>query len=177
MNKIWNYIEPWIGRQQFAFTTFFVLVGSWFLYYAITKNKVISPDDLRLVEGTLSNYSFVDKEKGQYQYYLWLKQYSTSFQIPADFLPFFQRRTFDKEIILGQKISLKISKFEEKKLEELYSRIFIYDIQQESKNFLWSELTIKKENSNLFYYVGSGFILAGLGFYFFRKNQLREAHR
>ena len=177
LSRIWNYIEPWIDKQQFAFTTFSVLVGGWFLYSTITKDKVASPADLLSVEGTLSKYSFTNAERGRKQYYVWLDEYSSTFQIPADFLSFFDKRNFEANAIVRQALSLKISRFDEKKLKEPNSKLFIYDLQQESYKFLNGEATLRQENSPLFYYAGTGFILAGIGYYFFRKRQLRRANR
>jgi hypothetical protein len=174
LNIIWNYIEPWIDRQKFAFTTFSVLAGCWFLYITITKNKVTSSSDLLSISGTMSRYSFIDGEKGTKRYYILLNEYPQTFQIPAEFLSFFAKEKFESDMQKGQELSLRISKFDEKKLGEPYSYIFIYELNKGSSSFLNSELTIKQENSYLFYYWGTGFIIAGLGFYLFKKRQLRR---
>jgi hypothetical protein len=177
LSSIWNYIEPWIDRQKFAFTTFSVLAGSWFLYSTITKDKVLSITDLRPINGTLSNYSFVHGERGRRKYYLWLKEYSSTFQIPADFISFFEKKTFETNAQIGQPLSIRISKFDEGKLRQAQSHIFIYDLQQGNRKYLDCSSTIKQENSPLFYYAGTGFILAGVGFYFYKKRQLRRDYR
>lgn len=143
------------------------------MYSTITKDKVASPADLRSVEGTLSRYSFTNAERGRKLYYIWLDEYSSTFQIPADFLSSFDKRNFEANAIIGQVLSLKISKFDVKKLKEPNSKLFIYDLQQESSKFINGEATIRQENSPMFFYAGTGFILAGIGYYFFRKRQLR----
>ena len=83
---MWNYIEPWIDRRQYAFVTFSILIGLWLSFSSITTHKVSSISDLITVEGILSKYSFVDGERGTKKYYIWLTQHEATFQIPADFL-------------------------------------------------------------------------------------------
>ncbi|MFT3704510.1 MAG: hypothetical protein QM802_19235 [Agriterribacter sp.] len=172
MSRIWYYIEPWIDKQRFAFTTYSVIVGCLFLYLVISKHKVASQDDLLPVNGTLLKYSFVDGERGEKRYYLWLKEYSTqAFQVPADFVSFFQKTSFENTAYNGQPLALKIAKFDQKKLNKYYSTIFIYELKQGDNYFLSSDISIEQENSPLFYYVGAIFIIAGIGFYFLRRRE------
>jgi hypothetical protein len=177
VSKIWDYIEPWIDRRRFAFTTFSLFTGAFLLYSTINKIKVSSTADLRSIDGTLLKYSFVEGKKGTKTYYLWLVEYPATFQISADFSANFQKRQFEALVQSGQKLKLQISKFEDDKLRQVNNPMLVYDIQVGNIKFLRSNFTIKQENSPLFYYVGAGFLVAGLGFFFFRKRQLQLDYR
>lgn len=173
-NKMWNYIEPWIDRRQYAFVTFSILIGLWLSFSSITTHKVSSISDLITVEGILSKYSFVDGERGTKKYYIWLTQHEATFQIPADFLNFFEKDKFEKTINAGQKIYVGISRSDKASLTKINDRIRIYELHNDYASYLKSSLTIKQENNTLQYIIGPLFILAGVFFFFYRRKKLRH---
>ncbi|ULQ57118.1 hypothetical protein KJS94_02765 [Flavihumibacter rivuli] len=174
---MWNYIEPWIDRRQYALVTFSVLVGSWLLYSSITSRKVSSLADLTTVEGQLSRYSFIDGKKGTKRYYIWLTQYNASFQIPADFISYFDKDHFKEAVGPGQTISISISKDDINKTRHSNYRIRIYSLQTESQSFLLSSFTLKKENNIIQYMIGPLFIMAGIGYYLYRHKKMGNVYR
>jgi len=174
---MWNYLDPWIDRRQYAFVTFSILAGLWLLFSSITTHKVSSTSDLITVDGILSKYSFVDGKKGTKKYYIWLTQHDAAFQIPADFLNLFDRDKFERVINAGQRIYVGISKFDKGGLTKINDRIRIYDLHTDNVSFLESSLTIKQENNILKYVIGPLFIIAGISFYFYRRKKLRHDYR
>lgn len=174
---MWNYIEPWIDRRQYAFVSFSILIGLWLFISSITTQKVSSHSDLISIDGTLLKYCFVDGKKGTKKYYIWLTQHEVTFQIPADFLRFFDKDKFEKFTNVGQKIFIGISKFDKNSLEKSNDRIRIYELRNNNKSFLESTVTIKQENNILQYLIGPIFIIAGICFYFYRRNKIRHDYR
>lgn len=174
---MWNYIEPWIDRRQYAFVTFAVLIGLWLSFSSIATQKISSPSDLITVDGILAKYSFIDKKKGRKKYYIWTTQHKAIFQIPADFLSFFDKEKFEKDLNIGQRIFIAISKYDKKSLPKSNDRIRIYDLHDDNVSFLKSSLTIKQENNTLQYLVGPLFIVAGICFYFYKQRKLRHDYR
>ncbi|NNV57258.1 hypothetical protein [Limnovirga soli] len=174
---MWNYIVPWIDRRQYAFVSFSILIGLWLLFSSIITEKISSPSELITINGTLAKYSFIDGKRGTKKYYIWLTQHEATFQIPADFLNFFDKSEFEKVANIGQFISVEISKSDKTNLTKSNERIRIYDLHNDNLSFLKSSLTIKKENNILQYLVGPLFILAGICYYFYRWKKLRHDYR
>ena len=174
---MWNNIEPWIDRREYAFVTFSILIGLWLSFSSITTHKVSSTSELITVDGILSKYSFVDGKKGIKIYYIWLTQHEATFQIPADFLSFFDKDKFENVINAGQKIYVGISKSDKVRLTKLNEIIRIYDLHNDNASFLKSSLTIKQENNTLQYVIGPLFIIAGIIFYFYKRKKLRHDYR
>ncbi len=174
---MWNYIEPWIDKRQYAFVSFSILIGLWLSYSAITTQRVSSPSDLITIDGTLSSYSFVDGRKGTKRYYIWLIEYETPFQIPADFLSSFDKEKFEEVIKKGKRLYIGISINDTSSLIKSKGRIRIYDLRSDNISFLKSSLTIKQENNTLQYLIGPLFMIAGICYYFYRHRKLRNEYR
>lgn len=174
LRNMWKYIEPWIDKRQYAFVSFSVLIGLWLFVSAIITQKVSSASDLINIDGTLSKYSFIDGNRGTKKYYIWLTQYKATFQIPADFLNYFEKNQFENFFAEGQILFIGIAKSDQNKLGNSKHRVRIYDLHNNSLSFLKSSLTIKQENNVLQYLVGPLFILAGICFYFYRHRKLRH---
>ena len=167
----WQTISPWFDKKYYAFTTGTIIVGLLFFLHFVTKPKVKSESDLYHISGQLSNYSFKDSKGARatgHQYYIWLDNYSNTFQIKADYLGFFKQKDFEKRVSQKQILNLTIPNELRSKLNT-NEKIFIFSVDTDSENFLDTQKTLDKENNNFEIYAGLSFFLFGLTYFVIRK--------
>lgn len=171
MKAAWQAIAPWFDRQKYFATTYSVIVGCWFIVSALLKDKPETPDDLFLVKGTLSDYSFRSEPRGTRYYFLRLKEYPASFQIPADFIEYFEKTSFESKNLLYNPISIKIHN---KSRNNIHSsnNVVVFEIATDTNTYLNSMDTLKKENGPFHYIAGLCFIVGGIGFFVYKRRQI-----
>src|SRR5689334_25214875 len=64
----------------------------------LTKPKLKDANDLSVINGELSSYSFYDGSRSTHLYIVRLFEYQTAFQIPADFLSVFSKDRFQSDL-------------------------------------------------------------------------------
>ena len=146
-------------------------MGLFFLYHQIQRPNLKTEKDLIEIKGKIVDYSFT-REIGYRatlkKYYIWLDQYPCTFQIKADFLPFFSEYRFKKAVKRGDRIKLTIPK--EYNLMKKNEYLFITSLSKLNEQFLKKENTLEKENDNFDIYAGFLFIIGGLIYYALKRN-------
>jgi hypothetical protein len=168
----WTHIEPWLDRQQYAFTTFSVLAALFFFYHQLSRDTIKTDADLLKIDGIVMNYSFADKQNGRgilHQYYIWLDGYTNAFQIPADFLSHFEKNEFEAHVKKGDSLSVTIPRQKMAELNTSTDNIYLMSIDEGTYNYLDKAKTMKIENSGFDIYAGIFFLVIGVGFYLFKR--------
>jgi hypothetical protein len=168
----WTQISEWFDRDKYLFSSLTIFAGLFFFYHQYTRDTLKSDKDLLQVNGIVKDYSFADKKEPRrtvHEYYIWLDNYASTFQIQADFLDIFNRVDFEKEVNKGDSISLTISKQRTDYLSDPEENIFVFSLAKKSRNYLDKSLTLKMENSGFDIYAGIFFIVIGIGFYVFKR--------
>lgn len=150
-----------------------VVVGLFFLYHQTTRPNLSSKDDILFLEGRVVNYSFKiggpSARATPKQYYIWLDNYSCTFQIKADFLTFFNQTRFENQIRKGDSLKLTIPKKFKNQLFDRETNLFILSASKNSTSYLSLDETVPKENDNFDIYAGIAFITAGLIYYILKS--------
>lgn len=77
-------------------------------YFTGPKETDKSIGELAATQGQIASYSFLDDSRGTHQYTIRLSEYPATFQIPADFAPYFAKSRFESDLKKGDPISLSI---------------------------------------------------------------------
>src|SRR5687767_2672110 len=126
--RFWDWIDPWIDRDRYAFTTVAIFIGLLTLFTTAKRNKITSDVHLMNINGSLLNYSFKNGSRGSRMYDFWLSGYVCTFRIPADYLTCFDKVEFVKNKLQGKLIKLKIPKQERNKLYREGERVIVQEI-------------------------------------------------
>jgi hypothetical protein len=171
--NIWQKIDPWIDRDKYAFTTMAIFIGCLTLFAILRKDSVKSTKDLMQIEGQLTDYSFRTGTRGSKMYYLWLDRYPCTFQIPADYLPCFEKTLFINSSLRNEAIQLKLSKKQGEKLYKQGEYVFINEINANGKLLLMEACTISIEKRNYPYAIAFSFLslFAGGAFYIYKRRK------
>ena len=132
-------------------------------------------DDITFLEGNVADFSFEIKsgyKSSLKQYYIWLDNYPCTFQIKADFLPYFFQSRFEDEIKKGDKIRVAIPKDFENQIWERNKNIFILSASKDYIDYLNINETLEKENDNFDIYAGLLFAMFGVSYYFLKKKKI-----
>ena len=166
------------GGQLFRFAdkykaaVFLIMVSGFFFYHQIQRPALTSSDDIKEIEGDVQDYSFEHPHgfRGRLtQYYIWLDQYPCTFQIKADFSPFFKKSLFESQVQKGDRLKLSIPKeFENDVLEE-NENIFILSASDSVCDFLSQKATLEKENDHFDLYAGLFFLIVGFASFAWKK--------
>ena len=141
------------------------LIGFFLLYQVISREKIYSKHDLVEIKTCLKDYSLTEIKKvfkpDVYYYYLYIEKYKNTFEIPDNFVRYFDRNNFEKFVKKGDSIKIEISR---KSFEELSSRKFIelYDISNSEKTFLKDKDSIEKHNSPGKNFAAAFFLIVGI---------------
>ena len=152
-----------------------IAIGLAILYHHFQRADLKTPDKILHIEGRVSQYSFQQKPGHRAtlkQYYIWLDNYPCTFQIKADFLPFFNQTQFESEIKNGDNLQLTIPKELEDQLADRGTHIFIFSASKTSTNYLSLADTIPKENSNFDIYAGLFFFAGGIVYYILKSKAI-----
>ena len=161
---IWSKISPWFDKEYYGFTSIAILVSILSISTFITKDKIKSEDDLVKIEGKFSDYSFESGRRGSNMYYFWLNEYQCTFQIPANYLAFFNSNRFVMDINKNDNLELYITK---NQLDNLNSekKIFVQHIEKQRFVFLDKKNSIEMESGFGEFYFSIGCLIAGLLYY------------
>jgi hypothetical protein len=150
-------------------------IGLAILYHHFQRPDLKTSDKILHIEGHVDQYSFQQKSGHRAtlkQYYIWLDNYPCTFQIKADFIPFFNQTQFESEIKNGVSLKLTIPKELEYQLSDRGTHIFILSASKNSTNYLNLADTIPKENSNFDIYAGLFFIAGGIVYYILKSKAI-----
>ena len=125
----------------------------------ISRPQVKDESQLQFISGQFDSYKFTNGTKGYRNYLLWLKEYSNSFQINADFLSLFSKNNFIN-LNYHDSITISIAKKDTSKLNK--SNLFIFSITTPKATYLNAADVIKKYNSWFDYFLFLGLSAFGL---------------
>jgi hypothetical protein len=174
----WKNISPWLDRDYYLFTTATILVTIAIFHHFLTKDKFENDQAITRIKGNFIDYSFVHAQGARgttRTYYFWLDNYDCTFQIPADYLSFFKRESFKRDIKIGDTLELIIST---NRINDLQSdkEVRVLGIKNRKTTYLDENKSIKMERSNAEIYVGLGFLIAGLIYYIIRRRYWTPRH-
>lgn len=157
-------------------TLLLTVVGIYFIVEHSISERPMSTSDLVDLEGTISHYSFEDNTGSRgagRQYYIYLNEYPTTFQIKADYLRFFDKSAFENNFITGQGFKGSIYKNQEH-LIGTEETIFLTSLSVHTVEYLSKTEAIGQEanmaESNSSYYLGIFCIILGiLSFIFYGR--------
>ena len=162
---------------------FIILVGLFFIGHDLYKDKVSSTSDLKEINGTIQNYSFIENrglKNHTYSYYIYLNEYLTGFQISADFVDWFDKAKFEKTVKQGDSLRVFISKYDYAKIGSI-EKAFAFGIDSKTKEFLNPDNVIREYNSETALVFGLVFITAGMILLYFdvkrRKKRKLETEK
>ena len=140
-----------------------------------SRPKVKNGNDLYFISAPFKDYKFIDGNKGYHNYEIWLKGYSNSFKINADFLSLFNKNKFTSSSS-GDSLTISIAKDDFTKLNKGNEYLFIFSIKDASQTYLNPAETVKIYNSSNDYYYFSTLILLGLVLlYFGYKSKIKTS--
>ena len=166
--KIWSKISPWLDRDYYAFTSIAILLSIATLCIFFTKDKISTENDLTKIEGKYNSYSFKKGNRGTVMYYFWLNEYKCTFQIPANYIGYFNRSGFINNVKRNDNLNIYISNNQLKNLNS-EGKIFVQHIEKQNLVFLNKMNSIKTENSCKEIYFSIIWFLAGIFYYIIRK--------
>jgi hypothetical protein len=166
--RIWSKINPWLDRDYYAFTSITILLSIVTLSYFFTKDKIRSENDLTKIEGKYNSYSFKKGNRGTLMYYFWLNEYKCTFQIPANYISYFNRNRFIANVKKNDKLNIYISNNQVTNLNSK-EKIFVQHIGKQNLIFLNKMNSIKTEKSYSEVYFSIIIFIAGILYYVIRK--------
>lgn len=143
---------------------FLMLIGLVSVGFYLCKDKISSPSDLAEINGTLRNYSFVEHRNFRshtYEYYIYLNEYSTGFQIGANHVDWFDRVKFEQSEKQGDSLKIFISKYDYSRIGSNEGAIAL-GISSKAREFLNAEKGIRIHNSKTPLVFGLVFLIAGM---------------
>jgi len=166
-------IFKWV--DQYTATIAAIGIGLFFIFHHFGRPNLKTPSSVVYVEGKVTDYSFPHKpghKVAPKQYYIWLDNYACTFQIKSDFISYFYRSRFERDVKKGDSIKLAIPKVYENKLQDRRSNIFILSTSKNSADYLRLSETIPKENNHFDIYAGLFFLTAGGIYYLLKRNSI-----
>lgn len=146
-------------------------IGIFFFLHHLERPHLKTPNDVVYVEGKVADYSFEPKpgQKATLEhYYIRLDNYACTFRIKTDYLSYFYRSRFERDIKKGDSIRISIPKIYANHLKDSKSKIFILSVTKDSAEYLRLIETIPRANDYFDLYAGLLFLIAG-GIYYFYK--------
>jgi hypothetical protein len=167
IQKILNWIDTYIVPIAA------IGIGIFFFLHHYARPVLKNPYDVVYIEGRVADYSSRPQQGQQAtlnQYYIWLDNYPCIFQIKADYLSYFYRSRFERDVKKGDSIRLSIPKVYENQLKNRKSKIFTLSVSKDSADYLRLMETIPKSTNNYDLYAGIFLVFAG-GIYYFAKRK------
>lgn len=143
----------------------------YFYYTEATRERLSTTDDLVALEGRLINYSFKDNtgfKKQGHTYYIYLNEFSCTFQIKADYLRFFNRPQFENNVKPNDRFKLTIPKYQEHLLRSSET-VFITSLSVNSIEYITAERTLKADANSSGYNLAFLFAIGGVVSALFHK--------
>ncbi len=161
---------------------FIILIGLVFIGHDLYKDKVSSTSDLKAVNGTLRNYSFVENKGFKthtYRYFIYLNEFLNCFQISADFAERFDRTEFEQGVKQGDTLTILITKNDYAKIGSI-EKVSVFGIDSKTKEFLNPIGVVREYNSQTTSAFGIVFVSTGLLLLYFdikrrRKKKIEKA--
>ena len=156
---------------------FIVFVGLFFIGHDLYKDKVNSTSDLKEINGTIQNYSFVENrglKNHTYNYYIYLNEYLNGFQISADFVDWFDRTKFEQSLKQGDSLKVFISKYDYAKIGSIEKAV-AFGIYSPTNEFMNTENVIREYNSETVFVFGLVFIATGMILLYFDIKRRKKA--
>ena len=152
-----------------------VIAFIYFISTGLTREKITSDRDLVEIKTPYLRHLFIDKEGFKnftHQYYIWTENQENAFQVKADYLKIFKQADFLKRVILGDTITFTVPGGQLKK-SGTDDHYFVTSIESKGTIYLDKDEVLKIERklaaSNADYFIGTGFLIAGLFAYFKRR--------
>ena len=148
---------------------FIILVGLFFIGHDMYKDKVSSTSDVKEINGTVRNYSFVENrglKNHTYSYYIYLNEYVNSFQVTADFVDWFDKTKFEQSVKQGDSLKIFISRYDYTKIGSI-DKAVAFGIYSQTKEFMNTKNVIREYNSETVFVFGLVFIFAGMTLLYF----------
>ena len=145
-----------------------------FLFHQYQKPKVNNVNNLMFIEGIIKDYSFKYKPGGRAisrDFHIWIQGYDCRFQIPADYISYFDKRKFEKKLKVGDSIKISIPNENKEKLRE-NKNIILMSIDSKSNNYMSYQDTIAEVNTYYDIYAAIFFFAFGYGIYIFDKKKM-----
>lgn len=158
--------------SRFFISVLSICIGSFFIWNDLTRPNFDSVDDMLVIDGTVSKYTFEHNWGYRHlltNYYLNINESKSTFQISADFEPFFKRDLFENNIEIGDTVELVIPKELKPELDLTNKRIVLFGITADKIEYLNVDETMEKHNNNLGLYFGLTFFLFSIGYFLFKK--------
>lgn len=171
LNKFFNWLDTYRAGLAFIFAATLMFSTE------IRKESILDSKDVTEINGTLNEYSF-EKVPGYkhtlQQYYISLDEFECTFQIKADFIPFFDKHQFIMDLWKGLPLEVSIPKSSLDKLNTKEKPIFVMSIRTSKNEYLSLNQTIEKHGSNLDVYAGICFLIVGVLIFAIQKYYYRK---
>ena len=155
-------ILKWLGHRNNILKVVFVGLALFLIIDDLITPNINGPDDLFEIESELAYFSFI-KEEGYrgpfYHYYFMLNGYKCTFQVKADFVDYFKKNEFERELKIGDKIIITVPKHLINELDNQAEVIFAMSINTDKKDYLTQNLTIANESMHFPIFLGFGILL------------------
>jgi len=161
-----------LGINKLSIVLF--LIAILVFSFEFSKPNITSREDVFSIEGTLLDYSFeqyYEWKNKKTEYYFRLVEYPCTFQISADFEPFFYKSGFENEIKIGEKILVAIPLIDQVKLQNPNVKIKVFSIKKNSTTYLNLDDSIKVYNSPMLIILGFIALIISLISFFMKKKR------
>lgn len=149
-----------INHSKFTELKFLTKNFIYIFFFAFGLYNVISyfvepklkAENLTSISGSLNHYDFKVNSSGfkkpkTHEYYIYLNEYPSKFQIPAIFLNYFSENDFKLNMHEKDELAFGIRKNDLPKLESKTEKILIYSLKKGNQVYLNKPFTLKESNS------------------------------
>jgi hypothetical protein len=143
---------------------FFFGATIYFLLYETVRDKIRTEEDLVYQEARVIDYEFKDQtgyRRNGHQYYLYMDNFPNKFQIPANFLQYFDKSRFIELFEPNEIVEFSIPKYQEKLLGTT-DAVFLYSLKVGSLRYYYEKDTLSMEPDNSNYYLAVLFFIGGI---------------
>jgi hypothetical protein len=164
-----------IIKHRLFFGASALILGLFFIGAYLKKDKINTRSDLVEIAANLDNYSF-NEYRGYryhtYHYYLYFHGYRNRFQIIADFVWLFKKKSFEQDIDSHDILHIYVSKKDYKNINNQFN-IRLFGINKNGFDYLNVTESIKKYNNGTEIYAGTIFIIVGALLFYFNRSKFK----
>jgi hypothetical protein len=160
-----------------------LFISGCYFYVLFIREPVHTKEDLYQCSGKLKSYSFVARGTGisvKYRYDLKLENIKATFNIPYDFVDFFKKSEFERDLKIGDSIEINISNYQMKNLSDFTAKIRVFSVVSSNKVYLDYAQCID-EYKSIFYPLNGTifavFCIISLIIYWIYFKRLRESSK
>ena len=160
---------------------FLIGMGIYFIVEHELRERPQSSEDLIDLSGTINSYSFEDNtgwRKNGRRYYISLDDYTNKFQISANYLRFFDKAKFERNVEKGNRVKISIPEYQ-KHLIGTEEVILINSLTVNGFRYLSKQESIQFEKasaeSNSDYILATVFISVGIMVFIFH-DRLKKSY-